>query len=211
MSINRATSEFPDTGQSGDDASQSVIDRFSKFDGTFHSSRDLRIDGQVEGTIECQGNLFIAEGADVSAKVEADSINVAGNLQGDIHCRGRLHILPSGRLRGKIATETLVINEGAFYEGELQMTDPDKRLTASKSPRTLTAIPNGRREEASRARRRGGNEMDQLPAPEPETEAAPSETAPNATFIRRFGGPETPWQSTERDQQPAEDTPPTKP
>ncbi|HEV2108822.1 MAG TPA: polymer-forming cytoskeletal protein [Thermomicrobiales bacterium] len=210
MSMSSASSDFPATGQPGEDASQSVIDRFSKFDGTFHSSRDLRIDGQVEGTIDCQGNLFIAEGADVSAKVEADSISVAGKLQGDIHCRGRLHILPSGRLRGKITTETLVINEGAFYEGELEMTDPDKRLTAPKSPRSLTAIPSGRKEDPSRARRRGGHEMDQLPAPEPETETTSSETASNATFIRRFGGPETPWQGTERDQQQAEDTPPAK-
>src|SRR5438067_2448109 len=91
----------------------SVIDRHSNFDGTFRSSRDLRIEGEVKGTIECQGTLFVAEGANVSAKVEAENIAVAGDLNGDIRCLGRLQIMPSGRVRGKVSTMTLVINEGA--------------------------------------------------------------------------------------------------
>ena len=49
------------------DNSFSVIDRHSNFDGTFRSSRDLRIEGEVKGTIECQGTLFVAQGANVSA------------------------------------------------------------------------------------------------------------------------------------------------
>src|SRR3954470_461883 len=93
----------------------SVIDRHSNFDGTFRSSRDLRIEGEVKGTIECQGTLFVAEGANVSAKVEAENIAVAGDLNGDIRCLGRLQIMPSGRVRGKVSTMTLVINEGAYY------------------------------------------------------------------------------------------------
>ena len=61
------------------DNSFSVIDRHSNFDGTFRSSRDLRIEGEVKGTIECQGTLFVAQGANVSATVEAENIAVAGN------------------------------------------------------------------------------------------------------------------------------------
>src|ERR671933_1629085 len=72
----------------------SVIDRHSNFDGTFRSSRDLRIDGEVKGTIQCDGTLFVAQGANVSAKVEAENITVAGDLNGDIRCLGRLQIMP---------------------------------------------------------------------------------------------------------------------
>src|SRR5688572_31979202 len=105
----------------GESDSFSLIDRYSNFDGTFRSSRDLRIDGEVKGTIECQGTLLVAQGANVTAKVEAENITVAGDLNGDIRCRGRLQIMPSGQVRGKVMTETLVINEGAFYEGQLEM------------------------------------------------------------------------------------------
>src|SRR5215213_9810770 len=118
----------------------SVIDRHSNFDGTFRSSRDLRIEGEVKGTIECQGTLFVAEGANVSAKVEAEHIAVAGDLNGDIRCLGRLQIMPSGRVRGKVSTITLVINEGAYYEGQLEMAPPESRGAAG-APRQISPRP----------------------------------------------------------------------
>ncbi len=176
-----------------DDASQSLIDRFSHFDGTFHSARDLRIEGHVKGTIECEGNVFVAEGADVSAKVQAESISVAGELQGEIECRGRLQILPSGRLRGKITTETLVVNEGAFYEGQLEMTDPDKRLAPVKAPRQLAAVTSNRKEPSGRDRTRAANTEQEVSGPT-ESETSSRDASGNTTFIRRFGGPETPWE-----------------
>ena len=209
---------------SADNPSQSVIDRFSNFDGTFRAERDLRIEGQVKGTITCDGHLFVAEGAEVSAKVEAESIGVAGRLEGDIQCRGRLHILASGQLRGKVATETLVIDEGAFYEGDLEMTDPEKRLASGKPTRQLAAVGGS----AARRVEPRGRERLGLPSPEPEAPSAQPEpegtgeaagasaagptatSTPNATFIRRFGGPETPWGSDGDDQPSSPETPPSR-
>ncbi len=97
-----------------DEDAFSVIDRHSSFDGTFRSDRDVRIEGEVKGTIECRGTLFVAQGATVTAQVEAEHITVAGDLNGDIRCRGRLQMMPSGRVRGKVSTETLIVNEGAY-------------------------------------------------------------------------------------------------
>ena len=99
----------------------SLIDRHSAFEGTLTSSRDLRIEGEMRGTLRCQGLLYVAEGADVDATVEASNVTVAGQLQGNITCRGKLQILPTGRVTARVVTESLVINEGAVYEGELQM------------------------------------------------------------------------------------------
>ena len=166
--------------------SVSVIDRFSKFDGIFHSTRDLRVEGEVKGTIDCKGVLHIAQGANVNAKIEAENISVAGDLDGDINCKGRLQILPSGRVRGKINTVTLVINEGAFYEGELEMVTAEKRLASGRSARARASLP-------------GGNGPVPIGGTAPE--GAPAATPPGGnTFIRRFGGQETTW-----DEAPADD------
>ncbi|HVL25462.1 MAG TPA: polymer-forming cytoskeletal protein [Thermomicrobiales bacterium] len=169
----------------------SVIDRYSNFDGTYHSTRDLRIEGQVKGTIECRGTLHIAQGANIDAKVEADNISVAGELQGEITCRGKLQLLPSGRVRGKINTVTLVIHEGAYYEGELEMAAPDNRL----SGRT--------------ARSRSVLSSSAGPTPINQNDGEGSEAQPSApagagnTFIRRFGGQEQQWDET-RGQEPTD-------
>lgn len=99
----------------------SLIDRYSSIEGTFTSERDLRIEGQMRGNLRCQGLLFIAEGADIDAEVEAANIAVAGSLRGVINCRGKLQIMPTGRVVAAVTTESLVINEGAIFEGELRM------------------------------------------------------------------------------------------
>jgi cytoskeletal protein CcmA (bactofilin family) len=99
----------------------SLVDRHSSVEGTFTSTRDLRIEGEMRGNLRCQGLLYIAEGADVDATVEAANIAVAGQLRGTVTCRGKLQIMPTGRVFATVATQSLVINEGAIYEGDLQM------------------------------------------------------------------------------------------
>jgi cytoskeletal protein CcmA (bactofilin family) len=176
-----------------DDAGEgfSVIDRHSNFDGNFIAKRDLRIEGEVKGTIECSGTLFIAQGATVNASVEAENITVAGDFTGEVNCRGRLQVMPSGRLRGKVATKSLIINEGAFYEGNMEMANPatpveQPRVHSPVTPRPLPtpATPVVRQAVTT-----------PIPAPaQPTQQTIQAQNDPSSrTFIRRFGGPETAW------------------
>jgi cytoskeletal protein CcmA (bactofilin family) len=161
----------------GSDDSVSVFDRYSSFDGTFNLTRDLRVEGRVKGTISCKGTLFVAQGAIVDANIDAENITVAGDLNGEITCRGRLQILASGKVHGKISTVTLVINEGAIYEGELVMDSGQDQGAAS--PRSIRA----RTPPAT-------NRSTAEPAPTA-NQAAPG----GNTFIRRFGGQESAWEA----------------
>ncbi len=172
--------DYPTDSQQDD--SVSVFDRYSSFDGTFNLTRDLRVEGQVKGTINCQGTLFVAQGASVNATVEAENLTVAGDLDGDVTCRGRLQILSTGKVNGKLITSTLIINEGAVYEGELVM---DNGRASSSSPRELSRTrltPPAASSSAEPTR----------PSAEPSTTGASS-----STFIRRFGGQETSWDNTD--------------
>lgn len=184
---------YPSEGEyqanGGQDDSVSVFDRYSVFDGTFNLTRDLRVEGQVKGTINCKGTLFVAQGATVDATIEAENITVAGELDGEINCRGKMQILESGKVRGKISTTTLVINEGAFYEGELAMESGKStsgRAARSSRPRSTAAATS--------------------PAPQPDAQRSPADPATGVsgpggnTFIRRFGGQETSWDSSEPDE-----------
>jgi len=160
----------------------SIVDRGSSFEGTFRSQKDLRVEGELKGTIACDGTLFVAEGAMVSATIDAEHVTVAGDVLGEVRCRGRLQILPSGRVRARVATGSLVIQEGAIYEGELEMAGTER--TAPRPLRTRTAPPPVSIEAAA-ADRQGNN---------------------GSTFIRRLGSPETAWESTEADS-PAQGDP----
>lgn len=132
---------------------ESLIDAASSFDGLFRVGHHLRIEGEAKGEIQCDGTLTIAEGATVSAKVVAASVIVAGTLSGEITCRERLQILPSGRVSGTVTTNSLAIQEGALYEGELHMRTapaetrpqpPAARAAPASGPRGRGSAANGR-------------------------------------------------------------------
>lgn len=101
--------------------SSSYIDPDSTVEGTLRTDRDLRVEGSVSGTIQCDGVLFVAEGALVDAEIDASSIIVAGEMSGTVRCRGRLEIRSTGIVRGDVRTGALVILEGARYEGQIAM------------------------------------------------------------------------------------------
>ncbi len=153
MSVRGNIGEYGPGDGYGSSEPFSLIDRNSSFDGTFTSERDLRIEGSAKGTIDCKGTLFVAEGSKVDAIVDAEHITIAGDLSGEIRCRGRLQVLPSGRLRGRVSTQSLIINEGAIYEGQLEMPSAD----TARASRPV-AIPGDRGNATTYIRRMGGQE-----------------------------------------------------
>jgi cytoskeletal protein CcmA (bactofilin family) len=170
------------------DDSVSVFDRYSSFDGTFNLTRDLRVEGQVKGTISCKGTLYVSQGATVDANIDAENITVAGDLTGEVTCRGRLQILASGKVHGKISTVTLVINEGAIYQGELVMESGQDYGAAS--PRSI------------RARNAATPPVASSDA-EPAAVAGQTPAGGN-TFIRRFGGQESAWEAPQNNEEEGE-------
>ena len=159
----------------------SLLDRHSEFEGTFRSQRDIRVEGNLKGNVTCDGTLFIAEGATVSASVDAEHISVAGDLTGEIRCRGRFHIMPSGRVRAKVTTASLVVQEGAIYEGQLEMAGlerPAPRPLRQRQPAGLAGTES--------------NSTDRQPAN-------------STTFIRRLGSQETAWTSLGTGDEPGDE------
>lgn len=173
----RAHDAHPDTF--GASESASVIDRHSEFDGTYSTDRDLRIEGRAKGKLSCHGTLHVAQGATVDAEIEAEEVVVAGVLEGTVNCRSRLQIMPSGELRGQISTPSLIINEGARYEGQMEMPTHNGRLASGRTRPSL-----------------GG------PSSAGEAQEGGDQAARSAGggFIRRFGGGEQ-----REDQMPAGD------
>jgi cytoskeletal protein CcmA (bactofilin family) len=100
---------------------ESTIGEHTSFDGTLRSDNSIRVRGAAQGEIECSKAVFIDENAKVTAKVTAASITVAGEVDGELVCSGRVEIRPSGRVTGTINAATLVMQEGAYFDGNLRM------------------------------------------------------------------------------------------
>jgi cytoskeletal protein CcmA (bactofilin family) len=108
-----------------------VIDPHARFNGKYVSDRDLRIEGEAQGEIECQGTLIISPQARVRSAIKAHNVIVSGDYEGDVDCGGRFEIGSTGRVKGNIKTQVLVVKEGAHWEGGVTMTrEPGPRPSA---------------------------------------------------------------------------------
>jgi cytoskeletal protein CcmA (bactofilin family) len=123
---------------------ESLIDQHSSFDGLYRSTHNLRIQGVVDGEIDCQSTLTIDCEAKVRAKVVAQNVTVSGTLEGEVNCPGRFKILPTGRVVGKVVAGMLEIHDGAFYQGDLSMHnqgDPLPKGNGTNDGRPTVTVP----------------------------------------------------------------------
>jgi cytoskeletal protein CcmA (bactofilin family) len=136
--LGRAPSELgvsarPASRSAGDqpDDIESTIGEHTTVDGSFKSENSIRVRGTVQGEIESRRSIYVDEQANVTAKVTAAAVTVAGQINGQIYCAGRVELRPSGRIIGEIHAGTLIMHEGAFFEGQLKMGANATNATAS--------------------------------------------------------------------------------
>jgi len=113
-----------------DAGNESVIDPHARFNGKYVSDRDLRIEGEAQGEIECQGTLIISPQARVRSGITAHNVIINGDYEGDVDCGGRFEIGSTGRVKGQVKTQVLVVKEGAHWEGSVIMTHDGARPPA---------------------------------------------------------------------------------
>lgn len=81
-----------------------------------------RIEGTVEGQTECSRHLELSEGGLIKADViTGETFLLAGEVHGNISCAGKLHLQPTAKVHGAVRARTLLIEEGAVFNGECVM------------------------------------------------------------------------------------------
>src|SRR6266853_6120058 len=90
--------------------------------GHLLSGEDLTINGEVEGTIEVLNHrLTIAAHGRVRADVNARDIEIWGCIEGKLEAANQVHIRKGARLVGEIHAVGLVIEEGGYIRGSIDL------------------------------------------------------------------------------------------
>ena len=94
-----------------------------------------RIDGVVDGEIQCQGALTIGDGAEVRAKISAQVVVIRGKVEGNVTAKERVELLAPARLIGNVTAPRLIISEGVVFDGDCSMgvTRQKNRVANSQS------------------------------------------------------------------------------
>lgn len=82
----------------------------------------LRVDGRFSGRITSgTGTLIVGAGGQVDANIEVSVAMIHGVVNGDIIAGQRIELGRAAKLSGNIQTPSLVIEQGAVFEGSCKM------------------------------------------------------------------------------------------
>ena len=108
--------------------------------GELTGSEDLYVDGQVEGSIDLQGNnLTVGPNGQIRANVNAKGVIVQGKLEGNIHATERVDFRKSAIAVGDIITQRVAIEEGAYFKGKVDIGKPEATRSDFKTERSSIA------------------------------------------------------------------------
>jgi cytoskeletal protein CcmA (bactofilin family) len=108
--------------------------------GQIFAREDLTIDGEVEGTVEChEHRLTIGPNARVQAGLKAREIIIQGSIQGNVDATDKIDIKKEAKLVGDIKTSRIVIEDGAYFKGSIDISKPQARAQAQQT--TAAATP----------------------------------------------------------------------
>lgn len=93
----------------------------SKIVGNITADSDFRIDGLIEGDLQCTGKVVIGEAGRVKGTIACQNAEILGLLEGKITCSQQLSLRSSGKIVGDVHTKTLIVEPGALFNGTCSM------------------------------------------------------------------------------------------
>ncbi len=120
----------------GRDTTVTILTSGCQFSGKLFCRGATRIGGKVEGQIISEGLLIVEEDAVINAEIKADEVIIQGQVLGKLTATGRVELTTTSQFEGDIATPSLIVREGAQFNGRSTMIKKESDAT-SKTPRII--------------------------------------------------------------------------
>lgn len=103
--------------------------------GEISGNEDLQVEGTVDGEIRLgERRLTIGASARVTADVDAREVVIYGNLKGNLKARDRIEIKKDGSVVGDLTTARIMIEDGAYFKGSIEIDRGEAAKTATARP-----------------------------------------------------------------------------
>ncbi len=111
-----------------------------KVEGLISGDEDLTIFGRVDGTLNINANVVIAENGQVHGTLIANEVIIRGHVQGTINASNLLVLEESARVVADIETASLRMEAGAQMSGDVVM-DLEGEVPARKASKPSASTP----------------------------------------------------------------------
>ena len=96
----------------------------------------MRVDGHLSGRVSSSsGTLIVGANGKVDANIEVAVAVIHGTINGDIIATQRLELGRAAKVNGNIQTPSLIIEQGAVFEGSCKMLQMTQAADKAKSVR----------------------------------------------------------------------------
>jgi cytoskeletal protein CcmA (bactofilin family) len=126
---------------------QTMLGKSILVKGQIFSCEDLTIDGEVEGIAHLpESCLTVGPHGKINASVKAREIVVLGAIHGNVETTDKIDIRKEGKLVGDIRTARIVIEDGAYFKGNIDIVrgetqpTPKPQQTAGAPATNMEAI-----------------------------------------------------------------------
>lgn len=110
-----------------------LLGKGSEFDGKLAFEGTVRIDGTFTGEITTSDMLIIGESAKVTAEVSCGTIVVHGEVNGNIKATQSVELHKPARVKGDVATPSLMVERGVVFEGRSKMEDLEDKIVPMRA------------------------------------------------------------------------------
>jgi cytoskeletal protein CcmA (bactofilin family) len=108
-----------------------LIGATMRIKGDIFSKEDLVINGEVDGKLEAVTRLTVGAAGKVEANIKAGEVVIGGTVNGNVEATQRIVLRKGANLVGDVKTAGIVIEDGAFFRGGIDITRTDASKAAS--------------------------------------------------------------------------------
>lgn len=89
--------------------------------GEISSNGDFRIDGQLVGSIKCQGKIVVGQSGSIEGEIQCQNADISGTLKAKVKVDELLTLKSTSKLHGDVVTSKISIEPGAVFSGTCNM------------------------------------------------------------------------------------------
>lgn len=89
--------------------------------GEIRVNGDFRIDGALEGSIECKGKIVVGPSGSINGDIQCLNADFSGDVKATVRVSELLTLKESAKFAGDITTGKLAIEPGARFSGTCKM------------------------------------------------------------------------------------------
>ena len=120
----------------------SIIGKLLVVKGEVSGDEALVVDGEVEGPIMLHGQrLTVRTNGRIRGNIDARHVILHGRVEGDIQASDRLELFRSGSVEGEVSTARISIEDGALFNGKLDISKPEPDLMIDTKLPVTSTVP----------------------------------------------------------------------